>query len=44
MAVASTVADPVFMVKYQASANSTIELPNKEKAWLIHKIKNFFIS
>jgi hypothetical protein len=41
--VARIVAEPVFIVRYQARANSTIALPNKEKAWLTQMIRNFLM-
>jgi hypothetical protein len=42
-AVASTVAEPVSLVRYHANANCTTALPNREAAWLDHSTKNFFI-
>jgi hypothetical protein len=42
-AVASTVEEPVSLVRYHANENSTTALPTKENAWLIHNIKNFLI-
>jgi hypothetical protein len=43
IAVASTVAEPVSIVRYQARANSTTALPKSEKAWLIQRTKNFLM-
>jgi hypothetical protein len=42
MAVERMVAEPVSLARYQASANPTTALPKMEKAWLVHKTKNFF--
>jgi hypothetical protein len=39
----STVAEPVSLARYHASANPTTELPNMEKAWLVQITKNFLI-
>jgi hypothetical protein len=44
MAVARTVAEPVSLVKYHASAKPTTALPKIEKAWLVHNTKNFLIA
>ncbi len=43
MAVASMVAEPVSLVKYQARANSTTTVPISENAWLNHMTKKVFI-
>jgi hypothetical protein len=42
-AVESTVARPVVLVRYHASAKVTTALPNREAAWLDHRTKNFLI-
>lgn len=38
-AVASTVAEPVFCVKYQISANCTSEEPKREMVWPVKMVK-----
>jgi len=43
IAVASTVAEPVSTVKYQARANSTMALPNSDIVWLIQRTRNFLM-
>lgn len=39
IATASTVAEPVVLVRYQASANCTRLLPSSDTAWLVQSTK-----
>ncbi len=43
IAVARMVAEPVCLVRCQASANSTRALPKSETAWLLHKTRKVFM-